>query len=211
MHITKIPENTQITLIASIDKNYLEFSSHVVNIKDDALIIEAITNADGQPLSLVSDRLQFDISYVEQEDKPPFIWRNIKAKYIKIKDISYHMIWQTSEGKRENRRSAFRLFVGEKAQLSLVSKQGKVNVILKDISTTGFAFVHNEDLDTNKFCSISSVIDNSTLVLSGIIVRKQIMENGNIVYGCKMEKFSKELEKFIAKKQREVINQKLKS
>lgn len=210
MHITKIPENTQITIIASVDKNYLEFPSKVVGTQEDGLIIEAIKNEEGQPISLVSDKIQFDVSYVEQEDKPPFLWKNIKSKFVKINNEPYHILWQTSDGKRENRRGAFRLFVGEKAQLTLISKSGKTPVILKDISTTGFAFVHNEDFPTNKFCSISCVIDNSTLVLSGVIVRKQVMENGNIIYGCKMEKFSKELERFIAKKQREVINQKFK-
>ena len=210
MHITKIPENVQITVIASIDKNYLEFSSKVITAKEDGLIIEAIKNEDGQALSLVSDKIRFDISYVEQEDKPPFLWRDIKAKYVKIGNTPYHVLWQTSDGKRENRRGAFRLFIGENAKLKMISNAGNIPVILKDISTTGFAFVFNGELQTNKFCTISSVVDNSTLVLSGVIVRKQVMENGNIVYGCKMEKFSKELERFIAKKQREAINNKLK-
>lgn len=210
MHITKIPENVQVMVIASIEKNYLEFSTKVIASKDDGLIIEAIKNENGQALSLVSDKIRFDISYVEQEDKPPFLWKDIKAKFVKIGNTPYHMLWQTSDGKRENRRAAFRLFIGEKAQLKLMSKAGNIPVILKNISTTGFAFVFQEELALNKFCTVSCVVDNSTLVLSGVIVRKQVMENGNIVYGCKMEKFSKELDRFIAKKQREAINNKLK-
>ncbi len=210
MHITKIPENAQITVIASADKNYLEFQSKVITTKDEAIVIEAITNEDGQALSLVSDKIRFDMSYVEQEDKPPFLWKDIKTKYARIGSTPYHILWQSEDGKRENRRGAFRLFIGEKAQLKLVSKAGNIPVILKDISTTGFAFVFSEELSINKFCTVSCVFDNSTLVLSGVIVRKQVMENGNIVYGCKLEKFSKELERFIAKKQREAISNKLK-
>ena len=210
MHITEIPENTQITIIASIDKNYIEFTTRMIEVKDAGILVEAIKTEDGKPISLVSDKIQLDVSYVEDEKKPPFMWRNIKSQYVKIGKTTYHLLFQTADGKRENRRGAFRLFVGEHAHLNLLSRPGNIPVILKDISTTGFAFVYHEDLQTNKYCSVSCVIDNSTLVLSGMIVRKQGMENGNIIYGCQMEKFSKELDKFIAKKQREAINNKLK-
>lgn len=209
MHITEIPKNSDITIIASINSNYLEFSSRVIDKKDEAIIIEAITNEEGKLISIASDKLQVDISFVEDEDKSPFIWKKIKSKLVKIKNVPYHIIWQSEEGKRQNRRGAFRLFIGEKAQLNAISKHSNDEVILKDISTTGFAFTCITELEIGKSCTIGCVIDNSTLVLSGVIVRKQVLENGITVYGCKLNKFSKELEKFIAKKQREEINRKM--
>lgn len=209
MHIKDIPENSQIAIIASIDKIYMEFTSRVVGVRAGGVVVEAIKTDDGKSVSLASDKIKLDVSYVDDEEKSPFIWKNITSSYVKIGKNFYHILFQDSEGKRENRRGAFRLFIGEDAYLNLLSKAVNVPVILKDISTTGFAFVFREELPINKFCSVSCVIDNCKLVLSGFIVRKQPMENGNIIYGCKMEKFSKELERFIAKKQREAINNKL--
>ena len=208
MHIKEIPPNSQITVIASIDKHYLEFSTRVLGTSEENVIMELIKNDDGKAISFASDKITVDISYVEEEEKPPFMWRNVKVTHIKHNNNTFHMATQSSEGKRENRRGAYRLFLGEDAMLDIVDNPRSIPVILKDISSTGFAFVYPGDLSTNKFCKVSSTIDNKKLVLSGVIVRKQIMDNGNTVYGCRLEKFSKELEKFIAQKQRELINSK---
>lgn len=210
MHIREIPPNSQVTVIASIDKHYLEFNTRVMGASEENIIMELIKNDEGKAISFASDKITVDISFVEEEEKPPFMWRNVKVTHIKHGNNMYHMATQSSEGKRENRRGAYRLFLGEDATLDIVDNPRSIPVILKDISSTGFAFIHPGELSINKFCKISCNIDNKKLVLSGVIVRKQIMDNGNTVYGCHMEKFSKELEKFIAQKQRELINNKFK-
>lgn len=210
MHIREIPTGSQITVIASIEKHYLEFNTRVLGASEENIIIELIKNDEGKALSFASDKITVDVSYVVEEDKPPFLWRNVKVSHIKNNNHVFHMVTQSAEGKRENRRGAYRLFLGEDASLDLVDKPRSIPVILKDISSTGFAFIHPGELSINKFCKISCTVDNKKLVLSGTIVRKQVMDNGNTVYGCHMEKFSKELEKFIAQKQRELINNKMK-
>ena len=210
MHIKELPPNSHVTVIASIDKHYIEFPTKVVGTAEDSILIELIRNDEGKVIGFSSDKIKLDLSFVLEEDKPPFVWRDVKIANIKYNNNGYNMITQTHEGKRENRRGAYRLFLGLDAGLDLVETPGSIPVILKDISSTGFAFVYPGDLETNKFCKISTMVDNKRLILSGIIVRKQIMDNGNTVYGCRLEKFSKELEKFIAQKQRELINNKFK-
>lgn len=208
MHIRELPPNANVTVIASVDNHYIEFPTRVVGSAEENILIELIRNDEGKIIGFTSDKIKLDLSFVLEEDKPPFVWRDIKISNIKYNNNGYNMIAQTREGKRENRRGAFRLFLGLDAGLDLVETPGSIPVILKDISSTGFAFVYPGELETNKFCKVSSMVDNKRLILSGIIVRKQIMDNGNTVYGCRLEKFSKELEKFIAQKQRELINSK---
>ena len=208
MHIRELPPNANVTVIASVDNHYIEFPTRVVGSAEENILIELIRNDEGKIIGFTSDKIKLDLSFVLEEDKPPFVWRDIKISNIKYNNNGYNMVAQTREGKRENRRGAFRLFLGLDAGLDLVETPGSIPVILKDISSTGFAFVYPGELETNKFCKVSSMVDNKRLILSGIIVRKQIMDNGNTVYGCRLEKFSKELEKFIAQKQRELINSK---
>ncbi len=210
MHINEIPEGSQITVIASIDDCYLEFPTTIVTIANDTVIVEPIRNNEGKPISLVSDKIRIDVSFVEDEKKSPFLWKNVTVNYGKLKNKPYHIINQTTDGKRENRRGAYRLFVGESAELNMLDVPGGISVILKDISATGFSFVHYGDIQVPKYCKLTCSFDNKVLVLSGTIVRKQVMDNGSTVYGCKLERFSKELEKLIASKQREVMNKKLK-
>ncbi len=210
MHIKEIPLGSPITVIASIEKHYLEFNTRVVGVAEESIVMELIKNDEGRALSFASDKITVDISYVVEEEKPPFLWRNVKIAHIKNNNNTFHVATQSAEGKRENRRGAYRLFLGEDAILDIVDSPRSIPVILKDISSTGFAFIHPGELSINKFCKIACTVDNKKLVLSGTIVRKQVMDNGNTIYGCHMEKFSKELEKFIAQKQREFINSKLK-
>lgn len=211
MHIKEIPPNSNITVIASVENHYLEFNTRTLGLHEESVVIELIRNEEGKAISFATDKIKLDVSYVEEEEKPPFMWKDVKVSHMKFGNNGFHVVTQSAEGKRENRRGAYRLFLGIDATLDIVDSARSIPVLLKDISSTGFAFVHPGELSTNKFCKISCAIDNKKLVLSGIIVRKQIMENGNTVYGCHMEKFSKELEKFIAQKQREFINNKLNS
>ena len=210
MHITEIPENSIITVVASIDDCYLEFSTVVVGIIDDHILVEPIKNNEGKTISLASDKIRLDVSFVEDEKKSPYLWKSVSITYGKYKNKPYHIITQTSDGKRENRRGAYRLFVGSSANLAVSDIPGNIPVTLKDLSSTGFSFVYHVDLAVPKYCKLTCSIDNNVIILSGTIVRKRPTENGNIVYGCKLDRFSKELEKLIATKQRESINKKLK-
>lgn len=209
MHITEIPVNSPVVITASIGNNSLNFNSKMVDINENNILIEIIRNEEGQPISLASDKINVDLSYFVDPEKPPFVWHNVKANYVRKNNTPYQQIVQTADAKRENRRGAFRLFVGETAFVSMVDKQSALQVILKDISTTGFGFIYQEELELNKFCRISCTIDNQKIVLSGNIVRKQVADNGNIIYGCRLEHFSKELEKFINTKQREELRKKM--
>ena len=209
MHITEIPINSPVVITASIGKNSLNFDSKMVDINDKNILIEIIKNEEGQPISLASDKINVDLSYFADPEKPPYVWHNVKANYVRKNNTPYQQIVQSVDGKRENRRGAYRLFVGETAFVSMVDKPGNLQVILKDISTTGFGFVYNEEIELNKFCRISCTIDNQKIVLSGNIVRRQKAENGNIIYGCRLDRFSKELEKFINTKQREELRKKM--
>lgn len=210
MHINEIPQNSKITVIASINKDYIEFNTHVLGTSGEYVLVEVIKNDEGKVIGFTSDKISLDVSYVEEEKKPPFIWRNVKIGNFKKGNNAYHVLAQTEEGRRENRRGAYRLYLGEDCMLDVPGYVKATKVILKDISSTGFAFLYNEELPLGTLCRIHCMVDNTKIALTGAIVRTQTLDNGNIVYGCHMDNFSKELEKFIAKKQREIIHDKLK-
>lgn len=210
MHICEIPENSKISIIASFGKDYMEFETHVIGTKGDYVLIELIKNDEGRVIGFSSDKITLDVSYIDDEEKSPFIWKNVKIANFKKGNKVFQFIAQTVDGKRENRRGAYRLFLGNDAMLDVPGHVKSVKVTLKDISSTGFAFVITGDLPNGVIARVYTEVDDVKLSLTGRIVRKQELDNGNIVYGCHMEKFSKELEKFIAQKQREIIYNKIK-
>ncbi|MBQ3062011.1 MAG: PilZ domain-containing protein [Lachnospiraceae bacterium] len=210
MHISEIPENSRITVIASINREYIEFDTHVIGKKGEYVLIELIKNDEGKAIGFTSDKITLDVSYVIEEEKPPYIWRNVKIANVKKGNHAYQILAQSVDGKRENRRGAYRLYLGVDAILDVPGHVKSTRVVLKDISSTGFAFVYNEELPNGAICRIHTSIDSTKMALTGGIVRQQVLDNGRIIYGCHMDKFSKELEKFIAQKQREIINSKFK-
>lgn len=210
MHINEIPENSKITIIASIGRDYIEFNTRVINKSGEFVLVDLITNEEGKVIGFTSDKITLDVSWVEEEEKPPYMWRNVRIANVKKGGKAYHILAQTADGRKENRRGAYRLYLGAESALDVPGQAKNVRVILKDISSTGFAFVYAEELAIGMMCRVHVSIDNTRIGLTGNIVRKQVLDNGNIVYGCHMDKFSKELEKFIAQKQREIINNKFK-
>ena len=210
MHVCQIPENSKITVIASFSKGYIEFETQVLGKKGEYVIIDLIKNEDGKVIGFASDKITLDVSYVPEEEKPPFMWRNVKITNYKKGNQSYQVLSQSVDGKRENRRGAYRLFVGSDSIVDVPGHLKSARVVLKDISSTGFAFVFTGELPNGVISRIHACIDDTKITLTGRIVRKQVLDNGNIVYGCHMDNFSKELEKFIAQKQREFLNSKFK-
>lgn len=208
MHISEIPQNSKITIIASINRDYIEFNTQIIGKSGEYILIELITNDEGKVIGFSSDKIMLDLSYIENEEKPPYMWRNVKIANVKKGNKAYHILAQTADGKRENRRGAYRLYLGAEATLDIPGHAKNVRVTLKDISSSGFAFVYPEDIPVGTMCRVHCMIDSTRIGLTGNIVRTQNLENGNVVYGCHMDKFSKELEKFIAQKQRELINSK---
>ncbi len=217
MNLIEIPENSIVKLKVvsnSNSKNFIEFSSTTAEIYNETLLISPIVNNEGKTLNLSSDKLSVQLEYIDEADgnKTAIIWKDVIVNYINKKGVKFHQVIQTTEGKSVNRRNAFRLFLGDKATVQLIGSNEIYDVIIRDISSTGFGFVIDKDIDISvvNMCTLSTYIDEKHIILKGTIVRKQVVdeENSNkIIYGCQLSKFSAELDKLINIKQREKLKQ----
>lgn len=210
MHITEIPEGTNVTIVASANGNIIEFKSTVKEVLETSILIDEIRTKDGVPVSLASDKITLSLVYANA-NTTPILWQDIIVKHLRNSSGSFHHIFQTSDGTNNNRRGAFRLHIGSSALLKVGMNVTPHRVILKDISSTGYGFVSDTELNINNYsiCTISSQIDSKNLSLSGTVVRKeQVEDSSKYVYGCRLNNHSKELEKFIMNKQREQLQRK---
>ncbi len=215
MHITEIPIDTEIKVRVSLDNdpvNSLEFRTTVEEMYGESLLVTAIVNSEDKPISLSSDRIRVQVEHIDAsgEIPVPIIWESVTIKYILKGRNRYHQIIQHSDGKTVNRRNAFRLSVGEKAILQFNVSKESIEVILKDISSTGFGFVTERDIDirVTKMCMLKATIDDKKITLNGTIVRKQeVPESERFIYGCQLGKYSPELDKLIMSVQREKLQQ----
>lgn len=210
MHLIEIPEGSNVRIIAQANGNTIEFKSVVKQVLETSILIEEIRTGDGVPVSLASDKITISLQFVNG-NKTPILWQDIIVKHVRNSSGSFHQIYQTSDGTNTNRRGSFRLFVGAPAKLKIGGGKELHDVILKDISATGYGFVSDNELNITNYtlCVISSHIDTKSISLSGTLVRKETVEDSSkFVYGCRLTAHSKELEKFIMTKQREQLHRK---
>lgn len=210
MHIIELPKGGKICIKVSVANKCLEFNSEVIYTNNESILVLPIQDSSGNAISLVSNEVNVSLEYVES-DKMPIVWESVTLRYCKYKGSYYHQIWQESDGIPMNRREAFRVHIGESARLKLIVSGEIINVVFKDISSTGFSFISSKDIniDFTKVCKLESVVDSKKLNLDGMIVRKQPIEGTNkFVYGCALYGKSKELDYFVMQKQRENLSRK---
>jgi hypothetical protein len=83
------------------------------------------------------------------------------------------------------------------------------NVIVKDISVSGISFILHKDMgiDPGEMAHITfnDVDARTKFSLSAIIVRTAEMEDGRVLYGCRLNQESPAISKYVADKQREKL------
>lgn len=200
MHIDKLQIGTNIEIEVKFDGQTIFFQSDIVSIKGNSIFINTIMVND----QTIGFSEQCQLNFLYKSDGKVYIWENISIKLIKYNGVIYHMIDLSWDGKPYNRRDSYRTYIGEDIPIFLNTPTGSLSmtVLLKDISETGAGFITNEVIDLDRTVRLKLKVFNTTLSLSGTIVRKEFLPNINAtIYGCKFSETNQMLGKYIAKKQ----------
>lgn len=202
MLIKEVPKEADLTIEVSIAGRKLEFKSQCIDTGMSYLYAEPI-RIDGKRISFeASVALSVSLVYI-REDKNPVLWRGVGISTVTENGKAMYKITTAMEGYEMNRRQAFRLFLGLGAVAQIGINKKAVNVIIKDISENGFAFVGNEDIDVNK-SPVRLVFKDmeETISLMGIVVRKVKVNDKKIIYGCTLSSCNTDVVHYINEKQR---------
>ncbi|MGB4658155.1 MAG: PilZ domain-containing protein [Mobilitalea sp.] len=185
----------------------LTFPSNIVLINNNSVLINAITVND-QTIGF-TDNCQLNFLY--KSESKLFIWENVNIKLVKYDGAICHQVDLSGVGKPFNRRNSYRMYVGEDMPLFVNTATGPcaLSVLIKDISETGTGFITKDDIDIDRTIRLKLKDNNLTISISGIIVRKEYLENlGAFHYGCKFNEKNNLLSKYIVKKQNEELKKK---
>jgi len=203
MKLTSITEGTALIINAYTEDNSIEFNTKCIQILDNAILVEPIKK-EKEPINFKSDIVNIDISMI-REDQSPIIWKNVAISYIGYMNQEFHYITAFSEGFPFNRRNAYREYMGMIGSVQIGLNKMAYEIIVKDISSIGFAFVTSEDLDI--IGELSHLVfqdkDQVPFNIYGQVVRKQIIHDKKFVYGCVTASHYSSIETYIIKKQRE--------
>lgn len=206
MNLTEIEKGTDVFITAKIQNKQVSFSSIAVGFLEEDLLIKAITNDKGIPISLASDNVSFEVAIIGTRGNP-IMWENVVIKFIKYNGVAYHKITQKQEGKEVNRRRNFRLPINERCEFTIGFDRNTCKGILKNISVVGFGFLSDKEIPLLSTVHIICQTENNTLDLYGKTIREEkVPNNKGYIYGCSLVKTNINLDKYIAQKQRENLN-----
>ncbi len=206
MTFTEARAGDNLIIQIAFGKQTMDLPSKIVGVKRDNLIVDIIY-LDKKMLNLASNNIRINLMLI-REGKVPIVWKNVTCKIIKENEQSYYQITSYSEGYENNRREAFRLFIGNDGVAQVGINKKALEVIVRDVSENGFSFVTSTDVTMAVGEPVRLVfIDlDITFSLMGIVVRKVNVNEKEVLYGCKLSVKNNKLLKYINDKQRQEIS-----
>lgn len=205
MKIWEIEPKSNVILKITVNGQYIDLPTVAHRQDDGAIICDAI-RLNGKVISISNANIALELMYI-RKNMSPVVWKGVACDNVMLESKVYYKISSKDEGAEKNRREAFRLFVGCKGVAQIGTNKKAVNVTVKDVSESGFAFVG----DTN----INSVIGTPVRLvfydldeqfsLMGIVVRKVPIDELSSLYGCKLSVANSKLSRYIMSKQRNDI------
>lgn len=211
MKIEELTAEQPVTLLANLNGEQLTFATKIQEVypKKRLVIAAPIYQAD-KVISFRAKNLIVDL-LVNMDDVQPLFFKNVTVTLMKKTDGSLCYRLETiAEGKSFNRRQNFRCFIGTAITMQCGINRSTCGAILRDISISGFAVVCNRNttLEANRIIHIlyedylEETNQKFLFHLYGIIVRTQELENGRILYGCRLNNQVMGLDAYIMTKER---------
>lgn len=194
----------------------LDFSVNIQKVYTSALAVDEIRTpmesgdkqgTKGDPgmatVSFQSANVFIDL-YLFEEGMPPIVWENVTIRHARGEHGPCHVIMADKDGVKMNRRHAYRLDVHAPANITVGRDRVQVQGMVRDVSTNGFAIVTaKEDIRAGEEVRAGLPDNDKIIMLVGVCVRKQVLTDGRLLYGCKLRYDNPQLRKFINEKQRQ--------
>ncbi len=203
MTILDLDEGHQVTLCITLGIKSKDLFTTIAEIHSDYVLLHPIL-IDGRTVGF-GNTCTIDFLYVQ--DQVVYAWHDVELPLVKTKKGTFYKAVLENEAKPYNRRASFRVYIGETMAITIFQSSGpqSFNVLVRDISETGFGFVSKEEYDIGRTIRLSiPLTERKTLVLSSTIVRREfIEEKGTYSYGCKFIEPNAYLSNYLMVKQRE--------
>lgn len=200
MEATQIQKGDKVELEVKYQNQTFQFPSEVEFIIDNSILITKIVKED-QTIGFTGPSV---INFISHHENKLYIWENVPVKLVRYDGVIYHKVDLNGPGKGYNRRQSFRVYIGDRMNVMVNTAKGAAayDVLVKDISETGFGVISNQEFDVNRTIRLNLKDGDNTIPLRGVIVRKEFIEHLNAnVYGCRLTQREKRLSSYLMKRQ----------
>lgn len=203
MTIQDLEAEHSVTLVVTVGLKSKDLSTTIAEVHSDYILLQPLL-LEGRTVGF-GDNCSIDLLYLQEQ--AVFAWHSVSLPLVKNKKGTYYKVKLEGEAKPYNRRGSFRVYVGETMAITVFQSSGPqaYNVLVRDISETGFGFVSKEEYDTGRTIRLTiPLTERKTLVLSANIVRREFLEEKRTYsYGCKFVEPNSYISSYLMSKQRE--------
>lgn len=203
MTIADLTEQYTVTLVVTVGIKSKDLMTTIAQVHPDYVLLQPIL-INGQIVGFGSS---CTIDFVCVQESGVFAWRSVSLSLVKVKGNTYYKVPLPDEAQPYNRRNAFRVYIGETMTISVFQNTGPTpcNVLVRDISETGFGFISKEKYDITRTIRFSiPLTGRKSLTLTATIVRREFdEEKGTYSYGCKFVEPNSSLSGYLMQRQRE--------
>lgn len=211
MKIDELIPAQPISVLVTMNSEQIEFATSVQEIisRRNAIIASPILRND----KIIAFRGNHILTHLVAtfEDGKPHIFYNVAIQNLKRPGGELcHEISTVALSREFNRRETYRCFIGSGTHVQVGVNCVAIDATIKDVSVNGFSFIVPKQRDYSEGSVVHTILTDFidelnqqfSFHLFGIIVRNQELENGNIVYGCRLNTPVPGLEKYIMTKER---------
>ena len=209
MLLQEIDVGSKATILVRIGSQTLTFDTIVQEPAEEGVLTEPIYRND-KLIGFKTKGLIITVQICNLSDEKVYEFNNVEILNVKTKDGEiHHKMLCKYPGKLINRRTAVRVWLGIEGVARVGANRTAYNVIVKDISVSGISFILHKDMgiDPGEMAHITfnDVDARTKFSLSAIIVRTAEMEDGRVLYGCRLNQESPAISKYVTDKQREKL------
>lgn len=204
MKIGEITDDSVISVNIVRGDMSANLSTTVAYVTDGALYVNPFMH-NGAILNFAVPDLRIALFAVKPGEVPNY-WPSVSVTREMLDGNTFHCIRTDAPGVRHNRRNAFRVFVGEEANVTPEKGVEIEKVTVRDISATGVGFM-TLPADKPKFALGDTIrlryMDNEqrfSVDVTARVVRTELTDKG-CVHGCAFTKLYPSVDRYVANKQ----------
>ena len=209
MLLEELDVGSKITILVGIGSQTLAFDSVVEEPSDNGILTTPVYRND-KLVGFRTKGLVIRIQVTNASDQKVYEFANVEILNVKTQDEQIHhkMICKTP-GKQINRRTAVRVWLGFDGIAQVGTHKVPYDVVVKDISVSGISFIFHKDLNVEPG-TIAHIVFNDSEArmkfnISAIVVRTAQLDDGRVLYGCRLNQESPAIAKYVNDKQREKL------
>lgn len=205
MKLYEIKQEEKVTITATNSEGIsLHYKTKTVFCINDMLFVEPVRQ-DEAVLDFSGKDLTISLTYA-QKDGIVLEWKKCAIKNVRYQKVLYTILYSTAEGKKVNRRDTYRQFLAYEGILHFDKSRRERKVTVRDISVMGVGIIMEEEHELKDmgllYLEFRDEELDLPLQLCAKPVRKESLNETQIMYGCRIVQSDINMGRYIALKQK---------